>query len=219
MDYFSTFVWVTCLWRPNRMIIRVKSWFMESNPQLELAYDFLEYTEWTCFLQEKRERKNYVSAGIETEITQKDDCGCSHGVAAIKRGWGDDPLFLPVAVRPYVPGSSVRWSEVKNCNTRTSLTGKRSILSRRLICWWLTRSVWYGQICWMRWMICCVVTALRTSLSVGCSCCWSVICSSWLPWWKRTSGRCWNSITHRRSFSIVRLWQPPLRGNRVETRL
>lgn len=53
---------------------------MESNPQLELAYDFLEYTGVNVFLTGKAgNRKNYVSAGIETEITQKDDCGCSHG--------------------------------------------------------------------------------------------------------------------------------------------
>lgn len=53
---------------------------MESNPQLELAYDFLEYTGVNVFLTGKAGTgKNYVSAGIETEITQKDDCGCSHG--------------------------------------------------------------------------------------------------------------------------------------------
>ena len=47
---------------------------MESNPQLELAYDFLEYTGVNVFLTGKA-----GTGKIETEITQKDDCGCSHG--------------------------------------------------------------------------------------------------------------------------------------------
>ena len=167
---------------------------------------FWNIREWTCFLQEKREREKLRF--------------CDHPKGwlwLLPREWRQ---LTRVGWRSTLSSSCrsghtyrevrIRWSEVKNCNTRTSSIGKRSILSRRLIYWWLTRSVWCGQIYWMRWMICCVVIVPRTSLSVGCSCCWSVICSSWLPWWKRTSGRCWNSITHRRSFSIVRLWQPPV---------
>ena len=41
---------------------------MESNPQLELAYDFLEYTGVNVFLKSGN-GKNYVFAGIETSVT------------------------------------------------------------------------------------------------------------------------------------------------------
>ena len=72
---------------------------MESNPQLELAYDFLEYTGVNVFLTGKAGTgKTTFLRELKRRSPKRMIVVAPTGVAAINAG-GDDPLFLPVAVR------------------------------------------------------------------------------------------------------------------------
>ena len=71
---------------------------MESNPQLELAYDFLEYTGVNVFLTGKAGTgKTTFLRELKRRSPKRMIVVAPTGVAAINAG--DDPLFLPVAVR------------------------------------------------------------------------------------------------------------------------
>ena len=70
---------------------------MESNPQLELAYDFLEYTGVNVFLTGKAGTgKTTFLRELKRRSPKRMIVVAPTGVAAINGG--DDPLFLPVAV-------------------------------------------------------------------------------------------------------------------------
>lgn len=109
---------------------------MESNPQLELAYDFLEYTGVNVFLTGKAGTgKTTFLRELKRRSPKRMIVVAPTGVAAINAGGVTIHSFFQLPFGHTCREVRIRWSEVKNCNTRTSSTGKRSILSRRLICW------------------------------------------------------------------------------------
>ena len=52
---------------------------MESNPQLELAFNFLEYTGVNVFLTKGGNGKDHVSEELERAFPEADDRGGSDG--------------------------------------------------------------------------------------------------------------------------------------------
>lgn len=123
---------------------------METNPQLELAFNFLEYTGTSIFLTGKAGTgKTTFLRELKRRSPKRMIVVAPTGVAAINAG------ELPfIHFFNCLSDLMFRVEPKKTARVRNGLTinsdGKKSILSGAWICWSSMRSVWSGQICWMR---------------------------------------------------------------------
>ena len=109
---------------------------MESNPQLELAYDFLEYTGVNVFLTGKAGTgKTTFLRELKRRSPKRMVVVAPTGVAAINAGGVTIHSFFQLPFGPYVPGTTETVERGENCSTLINLTGRRSILSKRSIYW------------------------------------------------------------------------------------
>ena len=112
---------------------------METNPQLELAFNFLEYTGTSIFLTGK------AGTGKTTFLRELKRRSPKRMIVVAPTG---------VAAFNCLSDLMFRVEPKKTARVRNGLTinsdGKKSILSGAWICWSSMRSVWSGQICWMR---------------------------------------------------------------------
>ena len=123
---------------------------METNPQLELAFNFLEYTGTSIFLTGKAGTgKTTFLRELKRRSPKRMIVVAPTGVAAINAGGVTIHSFFQLPFGPYVPGRTEENRSGENSLAINS-AGRKSILSGAWICWSSMRSVWSGRICWMR---------------------------------------------------------------------
>ena len=123
---------------------------METNPQLELAFNFLEYTGTSIFLTGKAGTgKTTFLRELKRRSPKRMIVVAPTGVAAINAGGGTIHSFFNCLSDLMFRVEPKKTARVKNSLAINS-AGRKSILSGAWICWSSMRSVWSGRICWMR---------------------------------------------------------------------
>lgn len=108
---------------------------METNPQLELAFDFLEYTGTSVFLTGKAGTgKTTFLRELKRRSPKRMVVVAPTGVAAINAGGVTIHSFFQLPFGPYVPGMMENCRQGENV-LRINSIKKRSISSVVWICW------------------------------------------------------------------------------------
>ena len=145
---------------------------MESNPQLELAYDFLEYTGVNVFLTGKAGTgKTTFLRELKRRSPKRMIVVAPTGVAAINAGGVTIHSFFQLPFGPYVPGSSDTVERGEKLQYTHKFNREKINIIKTIDLLVIDEISMVRADYWMRWMICCVVIVPRTSLSEGFSCC------------------------------------------------
>ena len=130
---------------------------MQTNLQLDLAFNYLKNTGTNIFLTGKAGTgKTTFLKKLKETSPKRMIVVAPTGVAAINAGGVTIHSFFQLPFGPYIPGSGgIR----QNKSILINSAGIRSI-SSVWTCSLLMRSVWYVPICWTLSVICYVVTGI-----------------------------------------------------------
>ena len=136
---------------------------MENNPELQLAWQFIENTGTHLFLTGKAGTgKTTFLRRLKEHTPKRMVILAPTGIAAINAGGVTIHSFFQLSFAPFVPETTFNSSQTHYRYSKE----KRNIIR----CWLLMRSVWCVLICWMRWMQLCGGIAIGRNLLVGCNC-------------------------------------------------
>ena len=138
---------------------------MENNPELQLAWQFIENTGTHLFLTGKAGTgKTTFLRRLKEHTPKRMVVLAPTGIAAINAGGVTIHSFFQLSFAPFVPETTFNSSQTHYRYSKE----KRNII--RSICSLLMRSVWCVPICWMRWMQLCGGIAIERNHLAGCSC-------------------------------------------------
>ena len=136
---------------------------MQTNLQLDLAFNYLENTGTNIFLTGK------AGTGKTTFLKKLKDTSPKRmivvaptGVAAINAGGVTIHSFFQLPFGPYIPGSEMASGQNKSYSHKFSRDKINIIRSMDLLV--IDESVWYVPICWTLSVICYVVTGIGINL-------------------------------------------------------
>ena len=140
---------------------------MESNPELELAWQLVEYTGVNVFLTGKAgSGKTTFLRSLRERSTKRMVVLAPTGVAAMNAGGVTIHSFFQLPFAPFVPeshfGGEAKYQYV--------LVRRRSTSCVVSICWSLMKSAWCALTCSTPWTTSCAATATVISPLAVSSC-------------------------------------------------
>src|SRR5216110_1141937 len=136
-----------------------------SNPQLDLAFEYVRNTGKNIFLTGKAGTgKTTFLHQIKEESPKRMVVTAPTGVAAINAGGMTLHSFFQLPLGLHLPGTS---REVSN---QRRFSREKSNCSARWTCSSSMRSAWYGQTCSMPWTTCFAAIVTTRAFLAGCNC-------------------------------------------------
>ena len=136
---------------------------MENNPELQLAWQFIENTGTHLFLTGKAGTgKTTFLRRLKEHTPKRMVILAPTGIAAINAGGVTIHSFFQLSFAPLCPKQPLILPR-----HIIVIVKKSGISSVVWICWLLMRSVWCVLICWMRWMQLCGGIAIGRNLWWG----------------------------------------------------
>lgn len=132
---------------------------MQTNLQLDLAFNYLEYTGTNIFLTGKAGTgKTTFLKKLKETSPKRMIVVAPTGVAAINAGGVTIHSFFQLPFGPYIPGSEMASGQNKSYSHKFSRDKINIIRSMDLLV--IDEAVWYVPICWTLSVICYVVTGI-----------------------------------------------------------
>ena len=132
---------------------------MQTNLQLDLAFNYLENTGTNIFLTGKAGTgKTTFLKKLKETSPKRMIVVAPTGVAAINAGGVTIHSFFQLPFGPYIPGSEMASGQNKSYSHKFSRDKINIIRSMDLLV--IDESVWYVPICWMLSVICYVVIGI-----------------------------------------------------------